>query len=109
MTRPDLARHRPLETLLATLLNRGTWIACLIIGLGILVALSGGESLGEAGTRLIAWGVALFIALPVARVALMAIVFVHDRDYVFALIATTVLLIIALGAAIGIGFSKIVF
>jgi uncharacterized membrane protein len=86
----------------------GTWIASYIIGLGILIYWSGVFSLGEAGTRLITSGVALFITLPVLRVALMAIVFVQDREYVYGLIATTVLLIIAIGAAVGIWGSTIV-
>jgi hypothetical protein len=43
------------------------------------------------------------------RVALMAIVFLKERDYVFGAIATSVLLIIAFGTAVGIEYSNVTF
>jgi uncharacterized membrane protein len=109
MTPIDLARHPRLEALLARLLDLGTWIACLIIGIGILAALSGAVPAVRAGSYIIAAGVALFIALPILRVALMAIVFLTERDYMFCAIATSVLLIIALGAAVSIEYSSVTF
>jgi hypothetical protein len=109
MTQIDLARHPRLEALVARLLDHGTWIACLIIGIGILAALSGAEPAVRAGSYFIATGVALFIALPILRVALMAIVFLKERDYVFGAIATSVLLIIAFGTAVGIEYSNVTF
>jgi uncharacterized membrane protein len=42
-------------------------------------------------------GVALFIFLPVARVALMFAFFLRERDYVFTAIAALVLAIIGTG------------
>lgn len=42
-------------------------------------------------------GVALFIALPVARVALMLLTFLREKDFVHAMIAGLVLAIIAAG------------
>ena len=40
-------------------------------------------------------GVALFILLPVARVALMIAIFLRERDYAYTAISTLVLVIIA--------------
>jgi uncharacterized membrane protein len=46
--------------------------------------------------------VALFILLPVARVALMLATFLHERDYAYTAISALVLVIIATGIAIGL-------
>jgi uncharacterized membrane protein len=47
-------------------------------------------------------GVALFIVLPAARVALMLLIFLRERDYAFSLISALVLTIIAAGFLLGL-------
>lgn len=107
MNSSNLAHHPRLEVLLAKLLDKGTWIACLFIGLGIVVVLLGAPASSQRlGISFVAVGIATFIALPILRVTLMATVFLRERDYLMGLIAMSVLLIIALGAAVGVGFSK---
>jgi uncharacterized membrane protein len=93
----DLARHPELERLIAKVLDRGTWIASGIITLGLAL-----ELVGWPGTRIVIGGITIFIALPVLRVFIMLIIFVRERDYRFSVIATLVLMIIALGAALGV-------
>ena len=106
---PDLARHPRLERLLAELLRRGTWLATGVIALGLALLLIGWPDSTVAVTmtsaRIVNLGVALFILLPVLRVLLMIIVFVRDGDYCFGAIATLVLAIIILGAALGMHMS----
>ena len=103
--RPDLARHPRLERLLAGVLRRGTWLATGVIALGLALLLIGWPDSTAAvtmtSTRIVNFGVALFILLPVLRVLLMIIVFVREGDYRFGAIATFVLAIIILGAALG--------
>jgi uncharacterized membrane protein len=79
-----------LDRLLAGFLQCGTWAACALIGAGLF-----------AGTKALTAGVALFILLPVLRVVLMLAVFARQRDYLYATIAATVLLVIAAGCVIG--------
>jgi uncharacterized membrane protein len=93
----DLARHPELERLIAKLLDRGTWIASGIIALGLAL-----ELVGWPGMRIVIGGIAIFILLPVLRVFIMLIMFVRERDYRFSVIAALVLMIIALGAALGV-------
>jgi uncharacterized membrane protein len=47
-------------------------------------------------------GVALFIVLPAARVALMLLIFLRERDYAFSLISALVLTIIAAAFLLGL-------
>jgi uncharacterized membrane protein len=84
------------ERLIAGLLWYGTWIAAAVVGTGLAVALSGHDGLILAKA-----GIALFILLPVARVALMLAIFVRERDYAYAAIAAVVLAIIVAGVAAG--------
>ena len=93
----DLARHPELERLIAKVLDRGTWIASGIITLGLAL-----EVAGWPGMRVVIVGITIFIALPVLRVFIMLIIFVRERDYRFSIIAALVLMIIALGAALGV-------
>ncbi|WP_250437486.1 MULTISPECIES: DUF1634 domain-containing protein [unclassified Caballeronia] len=81
---------KTLDRLLAGFLQCGTWAACALIGAGLF-----------AGTKLLTAGVALFILLPALRVVLMLAVFARQRDFLYATIAATVLLVIAAGCAIG--------
>jgi uncharacterized membrane protein len=100
------ANHRLRERLIANLLRYGTWIACALIAIGMaagaLQPLGYSLPFGLYAPGLVRTGVALFIALPVARVALMLITFLRERDTVYALIAALVLAIIAAGILIEI-------
>ena len=91
-----------LEQLLARLLNAGTWIASGLIAVGVVLPfLDHGTGFLSAGTQIVRAGIALFILLPILRVGVMAIVFLHERDYRFAMIAAAVLFIILIGFATG--------
>jgi uncharacterized membrane protein len=87
-------RHR--ERLIAGLLWYGTWLACAVTGVGILARLSGHG--GVAATKA---GIALFILLPIARVALMLAIFIRERDLAYTAISGTVLAIILAGVFVG--------
>ncbi len=89
---------RPLEHLLAWQLHYGTWLACLVIALGLGAAFFG----GSAGEPIVNAGIALFILLPVLRLALMLVIFLRTRDYRFGVIAAVVLIIIGLSLTLGL-------
>jgi hypothetical protein len=93
-----LRRH---EALLAALLRFGTWAACLLMVAGAFLDLPGASRLGlpdgVAAMDVIKAGIALLIFLPVARVALMLVLFLNERDYVYTAIAALVLAIIGAG------------
>jgi uncharacterized membrane protein len=91
-----------LESLLAGLLGYGTWLASAVVGVGLTMGLCG----AELGLRIITIGVAMFIALRIARVVLMMFVFVRQRDLRFAAIAAVVLAILLIGFAIGMWSAK---
>jgi uncharacterized membrane protein len=98
----DLATHPKLERLLAALLHSGTWLASSVIALGLLLTLAaplaGAHHFSlPSGIPVVTGGIALLIALPVLRVALMLAVFVLERDYRFGAIAALVLAIIFVG------------
>jgi uncharacterized protein DUF1634 len=94
--RPD----NGLDRQLALLLKAGTWAACAVIAAGLLLRwLSIGTHVAHA--TLVIVGVVLLIALPVARVALMAWWFTTHRELRFALAAAAVLLIIVVSAVVG--------
>ena len=93
-----------METLLAGLLRYGTWVASLVIAIGLALDVRGASHGGPgyvAGSEVVTVGIALFILLPVLRVALMLIIFVRERDYRFVTFSATVLTIILTGFAIG--------
>ena len=67
------------------------------------------RSLAELGQKLsilepnavIALGLILLIALPIIRVGLTVIIFILERDYVYIVIASLVLLVLILGIVLG--------
>jgi uncharacterized membrane protein len=104
VTAPRLPR---LERLLAGLLNVGSWVASIVIGLGFALTLIDSQS----GTRnlailpniqIVKIGIALFILLPTLRVLLMLVVFLRERDYRYSMIAALVLAIILMAFVIGV-------
>ncbi|HEV8060478.1 MAG TPA: DUF1634 domain-containing protein, partial [Gemmataceae bacterium] len=64
---------------------------------------------GAIPRAFLAIGIVLLIALPVLRVAIMALIFLLEKDYRFAAISMTVLLIITLGFLLGTMNSHIDF
>jgi len=90
-----------LEPLLAGLLRYGTWLASGVTGSGLVMSL-----IGLSGTHMAAAGVALFISLPVVRVALMLAVFIRMRDYGLVAVTAVVLTTIIAGLAIGVYVSN---
>jgi uncharacterized membrane protein len=84
------------DQIIAALLWYGTWCASALIAMGMIF---GCNSCVKAG-------VALFIFLPVARVALMLTIFLRERDYVYTLIAALVLSIIVIGIVIQLRLEK---
>lgn len=95
----DLARHPRLERLLASLLHGGTWIGCLVIGIGLAIQAMK-ETVAGASMPIVTAGIALLILLPILRVLVMLLVFLHERDLRFSLIAASVLIIIVIGAVL---------
>lgn len=87
-----------LESILAGLLRYGTWLASSVIGAGLIMD-------GLSGMQLVAFGVALFISLPVLRVVTMLVVFVWHRDYRLVAVTAVVLATILTGVAIGLCMS----
>ena len=86
-----------LERILGSLLHYGTYIASFVIALGLALALTS----IPLGQRIATLGIALFIALPVARLGTMLIFFLRARDYRFSAIAALVLMIIAISYIVG--------
>ena len=93
----EAAASDRLENLLGRLLHHGTLAASGVIAVGIsLSAASGPVGMGIATA-----GIALFILLPVLRVAAMLIFFLRARDYRYGAIAALVLLIISFSFFVG--------
>ena len=91
-----------IESLLAGVLNVGTWLASVVIAAGLVLSLFRERTPFPTGAQVVTAGIGLFILLPILRVILMLTIFVKERDYKFAAVATVVLLIIFAGFAIGI-------
>lgn len=98
---PAIATPRSNERILASLLRLGTLLASSLIGFGMLATalqrVGAFPALG--GHSLVGAGVALFILLPILRVGMMLLLFLRERDLVFAAIAALVLAIIGTGIA----------
>ncbi|EMY1074044.1 DUF1634 domain-containing protein [Salmonella enterica] len=103
---PTTDKYERREQLIAALLWYGTWLASAIIAvgmaLGALPQFNDSLRFGLSGYGVVRAGVALFILLPVARVALMLAIFLRERDYTYTAISALVLAIIAAGIVIGL-------
>jgi uncharacterized membrane protein len=86
-----------LEPALGALLYYGTIVASAAIALGLALTVG----LGAAGMRVAAFGLVLFILLPVVRVAAMLILFLRAGEYKFGAIAALVMSIILLSFFLG--------
>ncbi|MGS1009518.1 DUF1634 domain-containing protein [Achromobacter anxifer] len=90
------------DRVIAGLLWYGTWLASALIAAGMALDFLPQALAGLRGQELVKAGVALFILLPVARVALMLAIFLRERDYAYTAISALVLLIIAAGVVSGL-------
>ncbi|MBO1114221.1 DUF1634 domain-containing protein [Bordetella petrii] len=97
MTAPAPRRH---EQRIAMLLHYGTWFASALIGIGLLAQWL--WQTPPAGLAAVQAGIAMFIALPVLRVALMLALFLRERDRLYSGLALAVLAIIGAGLAAGL-------
>jgi uncharacterized membrane protein len=86
---------------IALLLSWGSTLSTLLIAAGIALTLWPLAPLPLSGSDIVRAGILVLILLPVARVALMLIGFIRQRDRLYALIAALVLMIIAAGAWLG--------
>jgi uncharacterized membrane protein len=84
---------RLFEKRVAVALEWGTWTACAAILVGLV---------WPAGHLLVTGGIALFIALPILRVAWMLVEFVRVRDLRMGAVAALVLAILALAIVLNI-------
>jgi len=91
-----------IESLLAAVLNVGTWLASVLIGAGLVLSLFNERMPFRTGPQVVNIGIGLFVLLPILRVILMLTIFVRERTYQFAAAAVLVLLTILAGVAIGI-------
>jgi hypothetical protein len=102
--KPATDNYERRDRIIAALLWYGTWCASALIAGGMVLDMRHQSAvslvLGLSGHQLVKAGVALFILLPVARVALMLTIFLRERDYIYVLIAALVLSIIAAGVVI---------
>ena len=90
-----------IESLLAGVLNVGTYLASVVIAAGLVLSLFHERTPFPTGAQVVTAGIRLFILLPILRVILMLTIFVKERDYKFAAAAAVVLVIIFAGFAIG--------
>jgi hypothetical protein len=102
-----IQRVAPLEWLLAHTLYYGTLMAsavvCLGLGLAMIGARFGAPRLAILrDMRIATIGIALFILLPVARVMVMLVAYIRQRDYRLSAISLLVLTVILLGFAVGL-------
>ena len=105
----DRKQASGLERHLATTLQIGTSVGSCVIAVGWILSATGEpSSLPTAPVAIVRAGIALFILLPVVRVLLMVVVFVCERDYRFGAIATLVLAVIVVGAALGVRMAGVV-
>ena len=90
--KPATDNYERREQMIATPLWYGTWLASAVIAAGMVL---GHYDVAKAG-------VALFICLPIARVALMLAIFLRERDYAYVAISALVLAIIGAGVLAGL-------
>ena len=104
--REPLARHPVIERHLARLLGAGTALASLIVAIGMLLGWSAALAPVPmaTGAGVVSVGIALFLMLPVLRLAVMLWIFLRERDYRFAAITSLVLAVIAASVVLGIVF-----
>ncbi len=96
-------------------LRGGLAIACVLLGIGLAMALATGErvaapvrlhevlSEGTTADRVIACGLLLLAMTPVVRVLSLVVIWMLERDKKFALVALVVIVVLGLAIASGRG------
>lgn len=90
---------------IARLLRWGTWVASLVIAIGMIIGFAGSPADSPPGLdweHVAGFGIALFILLPILRVGVMLTLFLRERDYVYAVISGSVLAIILAASLLGL-------
>jgi uncharacterized membrane protein len=101
--KPETDNYKHREQVIAALLWYGTWFASAVIATGmVLSTIQGAPIFALSGHDVVKAGVALFIFLPIARVALMLGIFLRERDYAYTAISALVLAIIGVGILIAL-------
>jgi len=88
-----------IERILARVLRLGSIIAAVLLAAGIGVMLVTGST---SPHRLITAGLITLLLTPVLRVLVAAVVFVKERDWLFALFCLVVLCSLAAGVTLGL-------
>ena len=68
-----------IESLLAAVLNIGTWLASVLIGVGLVLSLFNERTPFPTAVQVVYAGIGLFVLLPMLRVILMLTIFVKER------------------------------
>ncbi len=90
--------HEPLEMTLARLLRIGSFVAAVLIAVGIAAMLLGRQSLASG---LITAGLVALMATPVMRVATAGLIFVREKDWRFACFCLVVICALIAGMLLG--------
>ncbi len=94
------ARDKQLDIVVARALRWGAYISFAILLAGLIAA----PFVSVQATHFIATvGVVVMLATPAFRVLVALLVFLHERDFRYSLVALGVLLILLLGSVFGIG------
>jgi len=96
------ANAQKLERSLASLLKYGTLFASLLMGVGVLSAVSRYGVSASVASSLMTVGVGFVILLPVCRILLMGCLCAFAGEYRFAGIAAVVLTIVAVSCVVGL-------
>lgn len=91
-------KHEALETTLARLLRLGSLAAAVLLATGIAIMLTGNAA---PATGLISAGLVTLMATPVLRVLTAGLIFLRERDWLFALFCLVVLCTLAVGIVLG--------
>ncbi|HLN63365.1 MAG TPA: DUF1634 domain-containing protein [Symbiobacteriaceae bacterium] len=90
-------KSESVELVLARLLRVGTMIAAVTLGVGTVMTLLGTAS----GVTVITAGLIVLVSTPVLRVAVAMLVFLREKDWLFAAFCVFVLLSLVGGMVIG--------
>lgn len=113
----DERAHDPLNALVSRSLLAGLSLALLAMGAGVVLAVARGLPIEPAATPLpllaalvaagdptaaVSLGIAILLATPALRVAVLLGAYLKRRDWLFAAIAAAVLAILALSLRVGV-------
>lgn len=97
MTQHKESRADSMELILARLLRVGSMISAGLTAVGIVLMVTG----AALGGTLVLAGLLTLVSTPVIRVLAAMIVFLRERDYLFAGFCLVVVLSLAVGMVIG--------